>query len=489
MALTYDYESDTRRLARSSGGGSTIFADHKYGYDSAGNILKDEDLVRGGDTQCFDYDGHQRLTEAWTPASADCSPSPSVGALGGAAPYWQSWTYTTTGLRNTQVDHSVAGNLTSTYAYNTAQPHTLAKVTQTGAGAGPVKNLTYDSKGNTTSRPDPSTGAQTLTWSPQGKLTKLSGAVGDTEYVYDAEGSLLVRRSPTETTLFLGELELTLNKATHKVLGKRQYSFGGQPIAVRSNDGGTESVLSWLVNDYHQTTHVAVEQGTLTASIRYAKPFGEARGTPPTSWPDNHGFLGKPEDKTTGLTSIGAREYDPTIGRFISVDPLLDANDPQQMLGYTYANDNPVTGSDPTGMISECLSCGGGKAGGPDYTPPGPDKPEKETSTGNGQNPGNDGGSNNNNDDDHKGDDSNKGHGIGGVVQKARQRSQGQGRRGPPVGGGPCLDHRYCSCDRRRCCSDSRVLWSHRRDWLPHSRGGDIGSSWRRPRVWRPSRT
>ncbi|MFI5729318.1 HNH endonuclease [Kribbella sp. NPDC051587] len=39
---------------------------------------------------------------------------------------------------------------------------------------------------------------------------------------------------------------------------------------------------------------------------------------------------------------------------------MLDPNDPQQMLGYTYANDNPVSGSDPTGLINASDGDGGG---------------------------------------------------------------------------------------------------------------------------------
>ncbi|MFK4086134.1 polymorphic toxin-type HINT domain-containing protein [Kribbella sp. NPDC020789] len=355
MQLNYDYEDGTRRLKEASGGKDSLVSYHQYTYDPSGNLTRDHNLVDGGDAQCFKYDGQRRITEAWTPANTDCAQAPSSPGLGGVAPYWQSWTYTPTGLRKTQVDHSTAGDVTSTFAYNTNQPHTLASVTQTGVGAAPVKKYDYDARGNTTARP-----GQTLSWNEQGKLAKLSSTEGDTGYVYDVDGSLLVRNNPKEATLFLGDLELTLDKTTKKVLGKRQYSFGGQTIGVRSANGTPTTDMSWLVTDYHGTSQVAVDTTTLTPTKRYAKPFGDPRGAAATAWPDNHGFLNKPEDEATGLTTVGAREYDPTIGRFLSVDPVLDATDPQQMLGYTYANDNPVSGSDPTGLQNAKDSDGGG---------------------------------------------------------------------------------------------------------------------------------
>ena len=37
-----------------------------------------------------------------------------------------------------------------------------------------------------------------------------------------------------------------------------------------------------------------------------------------------------------GLTEIGARNYDPDTGRFISDDPTFQPGDPQQLNGYTY---------------------------------------------------------------------------------------------------------------------------------------------------------
>ncbi|GGR69712.1 hypothetical protein GCM10010252_04730 [Streptomyces aureoverticillatus] len=83
---------------------------------------------------------------------------------------------------------------------------------------------------------------------------------------------------------------------------------------------------------------------------RYTSPFGAPRGEKPANWPDDKGFLGKPVDKVSGLTHVGAREYDPLLGAFISVDPLLVPEKHQSLNGYAYANNSPVTFSDPTGL-------------------------------------------------------------------------------------------------------------------------------------------
>jgi hypothetical protein len=48
---------------------------------------------------------------------------------------------------------------------------------------------------------------------------------------------------------------------------------------------------------------------------------------------------------------IGARYCNSTLGTFISVDPVLDTKNPNQWNPYTYANNNPTTHSDPTGLL------------------------------------------------------------------------------------------------------------------------------------------
>ncbi|WP_103532757.1 RHS repeat-associated core domain-containing protein [Streptomyces sp. SM11] len=119
-------------------------------------------------------------------------------------------------------------------------------------------------------------------------------------------------------------------------------------------------------------------------------PFGASRSTTgSSSWPGDRGFVGGTTDPT-GMVHLGAREYDPTLGRFISVDPLLITEDPAQHNPYTYGNNNPITYSDPTGeALAECgtlITCGKGGV---------PTKPKKKinsaVSGGNPGSPGNSG--------------------------------------------------------------------------------------------------
>jgi len=93
---------------------------------------------------------------------------------------------------------------------------------------------------------------------------------------------------------------------------------------------------------------VAVNAATQASSIRRQTPYGGGRGANP-GWPNDRGFVGGVTDNT-GLTHLGAREYDPAIGRFLSVDPVMDEGDPQQWQAYSYANNTPITMSDPDGL-------------------------------------------------------------------------------------------------------------------------------------------
>ncbi|MEV6591637.1 polymorphic toxin-type HINT domain-containing protein [Streptomyces acidicola] len=353
--INRSYETGTKRLARQSVVSEThtgTDSDVYYRYDLAGNPVEIEDKATSPtDRQCFTYDGHRRLKAAWT-ATADCATAPAKANVGGPGKYWQSFTYDSAGNRKTATDH-LTGAATA-YTYQTAdqpRPHALAS-TETkkadGSAAGRT-SYTYDPSGNTDVRTIGGK-AQDLDFNAEGSLEKVTEADRTTtQYLNDADGNRLIRRDATGTTLYLGETELRLGKASGKVEATRYYTHGGQAVAVRTTAG-----LTWIASDHNGTASVQVDAATQAVTRRQMTPFGEDRGQAATAWVGERGFVGGTEDPT-GLTHLGAREYDASTGRFVSVDPVADVKDPQQINGYAYSNNNPVTFADPDGRFFDSL--------------------------------------------------------------------------------------------------------------------------------------
>lgn len=354
------YEDGTDRLQRvvesSYGTGAGGVVDRGYSYDPAGNVLGISALVASGvtDAQCFGYDYKQQLTRAWTPASGDCAPAPSSTGLGGPAPYWVDYSYDAVGNRVSETRQPVgAGAATTTqYSYpaaGSARPHGVtATATYLGTGATPTSAAAYayDAAGNATTW-----GSATLTYDAQGRqATATVGALSSTDR-YDADGNRLLHTDPTGTTLYLGGTEL---KATPSgVSAARTYTFAGLPVAVRTSTAGVSgTVMSWLDSDGQGTATATISSTTGAKARRYFDPYGNPRGAG-VSWPVNHGYLDKTTDPLTATAHLGAREYDPGLGRFLSVDPVLDTGNPGHLNGYAYGENSPITKSDPTGLFTQ----------------------------------------------------------------------------------------------------------------------------------------
>ena len=317
---------------------------NEYAYDAAGNVLSVAGNTGGvrDQVECFAYDHLRRLTEAWTQANLACGTPQRTGA----DPYWLTWTYDKTGNRTSQVDHGATGSTTSTYAYPAAggvRPHGVTQATRSGATTG-TDAYSYDNAGNTMSRDLVGQPDQTLTWDAEGHLARSTQAGQDTTFVYSAGGNRLLRREPGATTLYLGSDEYRLNTASGQVTGTRYYAG----VAVRTVTG-----VTWLTADHHGTNQLAIDSTSLQMTRRRSLPFGSPRGSQPGSWPGEKGFVGGTKDATTGLTHLGAREYDPATGRFVSADPIRDFTDPQQIHGYSYAHANPLAFSD-AGGLADC---------------------------------------------------------------------------------------------------------------------------------------
>ncbi|NBM18084.1 polymorphic toxin-type HINT domain-containing protein [Streptomyces sp. GC420] len=373
--VTNTYQWGTQRLATSRVDRqdvSGVDRHNTYGYDQMGNILSVSDVSRSGtDTQCFDYDYLRRMTTAWTQSTSTCATAPSGQTVGGPAPYWHSYTYDKVGNRRTETLHDTTGdtgkNTVRTYDYpepGAPRPHGVNTVTQTGPGGTAQDSYGYDVVGNTDTRTIAGT-TQKLDWDAEGHLAKVTKPVEGkpddvTEYVYDAAGNRLIARTAKENTLYLGATRVTVAKGSTTAKATRTLDLGGGHQAVIDNDGS----VSFTIADHQGSGQLAVKAADQQLTQRRTLPFGGIRGTKPSSWPGVQGFVGGVDDtESTGLQHLGAREYDPATGRFISVDPLLTPGDPQALNAYAYSNNSPLTFSDPDGLGCIHGAPGGGADG------------------------------------------------------------------------------------------------------------------------------
>ncbi|MFZ3493732.1 polymorphic toxin-type HINT domain-containing protein [Streptomyces sp. 5.8] len=424
IVSTVDYDAGSGRPVRSfldRQGSSTHVDVLDYTYNKVGQLTSIGD-TRGGtsrDLQCFTHDYLGRLTQAWTDTGTQTTaPAPSVRGIGGCtnaagpavdgtgkpsvggpAPYWQQYTYDNLGNRKKLIKKDPTGNaakdttVTQTFGTGpntpstdpktgggTGGPHALMSSTETGPSGTQVTSYTYDAVGNTAGITT-TAGTKSLTWNGQGKLDKIvgTGESAGTSYLYDTGGNQLIRRDPTSTTLALGADQITLDTASGKVSNVRTYGAPGGLSVTRTTSTASGSTLTYHSSDHHGTGGVQFKASDLTYIRRASDPFGNERGTQPApgAWAGDKGFVGGTKEKSTGFTLLGAREYDPATGRFISPDPIIDAGDPQQWNAYAYSNNDPINKSDPSGLAWEC----GGETGCREGTdtgeaPPPSSKPE-----------------------------------------------------------------------------------------------------------------
>ncbi len=426
VVSTQQYDPGTGNVVQSTLDKQTAATTHvdftNYTYNKVGSMTSAKTVQDGTSTdlQCFTYDYLGRLSAAWTDkGTTTTAPAPSVqgigsctnateptaatasARIGGPAPYWQTYSYDLTGNRTKLVQHDTTGAVVNdkqtdqtfapgpntattdpTTGGGTGGPHALLTSKTSSNGTSKVTTSTYDAAGNTTSLTSTS-GTKTLTWNNQGKLAKVhdtAAPANDTSYVYDADGNQLVRRVGGKTTINLGTDELTLDTATGKTTATRYYAAPGGLTITRTADDAGATALYYQASDPHGTAGVQLDAANLTVARRPTDPFGNARGTQPGNgvWAGDKGFVGGTIEGT-GFTNLGARQYDPATGRFLSVDPVFNGSDPQSWNGYAYANNNPVDHTDPSGTCipddkGRCMSAAGwdaydaGKTGLPQTT-------------------------------------------------------------------------------------------------------------------------
>lgn len=137
---------------------------------------------------------------------------------------------------------------------------------------------------------------------------------------------------------------------TLKKLGKR---IGVTLLALTLNNAALADTVTYFHNDISGSPMAATDAtGNLLWKENY-KPYGEKLNQAAPSTSNKIGFHGKPFDDGTGLSYMGARYYDPVLGRFMGVDPVdFQASNLHSFNRYTYANNNPYKYVDPDGRFA-----------------------------------------------------------------------------------------------------------------------------------------
>ncbi|HTU80235.1 MAG TPA: RHS repeat-associated core domain-containing protein, partial [Solirubrobacteraceae bacterium] len=131
----------------------------------------------------------------------------------------------------------------------------------------------------------------------------------------------------------------------HTEVGPLQTSKLG-PLQVATLINNTTGTVEYLHHDQQGSTRLITGstgkvEGKCSYSA-YGTPTCEGTATTPLGWD------GQYTSSDTGLVYLRAREYDPNTAQFLSRDPLT----PITGEPYSYAEDNPLNETDPTGLSS-----------------------------------------------------------------------------------------------------------------------------------------
>jgi RHS repeat-associated protein len=316
-ATTFTYDVANRLASVVNRMGSRVLASYAYTLDPIGNRLQIVD--DGGGSTRYAYDADGRLV-SWT------------------APSGETTTYAYDGI-GSRVSVQNGFGITS-YSHDGA-----GRLLRAGAAA-----FTYDGNGN---RVTQTTGGTTLIYvfDSRNRLTGMYGGNLAAKYQYDDDGNRISQTIPGANYHYV----LDIVRRLPSVVAEK-----GSDGNIDFQDGLAKlSGSSATLEQFYQTdglgSIVAVTDATGNLLARYTyDPWGNVlNSVDPLGTKEEYKFTGEPHDPQTGLYFLRNRYYDPTVGEFISKDPLSVLARNVSTSDYAYALNNPVNLLDHSGLASE----------------------------------------------------------------------------------------------------------------------------------------
>jgi RHS repeat-associated protein len=372
----------------------------KYVYDSAGYLNQTQDAVAG--------------TTFWTLTQADDNSDPTMEVLGNGvqvATAHTAWTNeivsrtegsagSTTNLQNLSYTWDLSGNLQQrvdnrqglTETFTNDALNRLSTVTLNGVQTLSVR---YDQAGNITSKSDVGTytygdpahphavtaaGSWTVGYDANGNMSSRAGgaitsysynlpdqidyAGNSAQFNYDSNHQrwkqVAKYGATTETVHYIGGVLEVVTDGTSPTEYRHMIPAGsGTAIYTRRSDGSTGTY--YATTDHLGSSDLVMDSSANVLVRESFSPFGARRGSNWQGIPTTgdysaiqsttrQGFTGHEMLDAVSLVHMNGRVYDPTLGRFLSADTVIQSLGSSQSINpFAYAWNAPLRYIDPTG--------------------------------------------------------------------------------------------------------------------------------------------
>jgi RHS repeat-associated protein len=340
--VTYTYDNASRRATMTLTGQPVV----TYGYDNANRLTS---IVQGTTTVSRSIDSDGRLGTVTLPNGIVQTYGYDAASQLTGITYTRSGTtlgdlqygYDTNGRRNGVGGAYARTNLPVTFTGTYGSANRLQTATINGVNS----SYTYDANGNMTGD-----GTNTYVWDSRNQLSSTKvGSTTTASFAYDAVGRRAKKTISSTTTQFAydGPNIIQEQDGTGGSNANLLTGLGVDTTYARTASLGTRSLTTDALGSTLQLTDTSgVAQTTYTYD-----PFGNSTltGTNSTS---SIQYTGR-ENDGNGLQYNRARYYNPTLGRFLSEDPIGFAGGQPNL--YTYTGNSPTNYTDPTGNLPQVV--------------------------------------------------------------------------------------------------------------------------------------
>lgn len=338
-----------------------------YTWDKVGNLTTRQDKNQSGTptylTEVFTYDALNRLDvvtrNGTVTQNMGYGPDGNISTKTMPDGYLTSYNYATSGK-----PHAVSS---TSYSYD-------CNCSNCGGGCSSCTNTTsygYDAAGNLLTRSGYA-GNRWLTWTAFSKPKQISigtsGCAGDcTTFTYGPDRQLVKqvdkKGGTTRTVYYVGpHFEVEVVGA---VTEYRSHALANGRVVftqVEDTGGGVSWQAYYPLRDHLGSVdkQYAAMGGGPSPLVYSYDAYGRRRNgdwtndgagsqMTPTLW-NRRGYTDHEMLDTAQFVHMKGRVYDPTLGRFLSPDPVLgQLGSPQSLNPYSYVGNNPLSATDPSG--------------------------------------------------------------------------------------------------------------------------------------------